>query len=1202
MKRCLLPLLLLLAATLPELLPAQAFIPTTDVPSSTQACASGESSALQASSLALRLVPSTSSLGLYFAFTRDAYGSGTPVDVASSGFDVSYERAYRFCATTDCDQTGDWSAWTTVTPNVARASNLASSSGTYRTVIASKSATYADIRIPNGATVEVAGRYLEYKSGNTPACAPWYKDSLSTPVKFGAATYTVSIDENASGATPIDLGTFSASTSGYGTIPKLDSNSNPLPLYSLSGDGAADFAMDDSGALTYTGSGLDYESKSSYTLTLTADNENPTYRTTGDGEHPTALINGGTDTTTVIVNVVDLDESRVQSLTVGTKTVTAANSGSDFLLAKALDSYQFEVAAAPAKNPAITGYRWDLSSDWPTNADTGAFMTTANNRTIDILASRACGAATPTPTSCNSDSGNMQKGVLTVNVQASATPNPDVATPTHWGPVETFTVVVVPNGGPVFNDATLSLSLAEHKMGDGTPVELGQVMATDPEGDPVAYCLAAKGAEDCPADDANPNFALSPGGVLTYTGTGEEFDTDTPPVYSLTIYAESRASSPGGAAYADYYGEQATYSGGNPVSCRPCRRIQATVTVTVTDVNDAPTVNAGPDQEVLGGALVTLAGSSVVSSLRAGNAATYGWTSSPSGIALSGNTVLAPTFTAPALADGVDEKVWTLTLTVVDASGQTATDSVVIKVVRNRTPLVFAGPDIEVFAGVTVTLDGSGSRELDTDQTLSYLWTQVSGDTVPLSATDRAVVSFTAPALDGDLEFELKVTDNHSMPKSATDRVLVSVKRSYEVVGENILSKQALSLAIDVNSALSGRLDAVSSGQASLLRRDGTAFALPLVAWDTKGGGRGGSLGLWGRLDDRSLSDSGPDLSWDGDNSSTHLGVDWRVSDSLLVGLLVSETDGSFSYEGQAAGSGRVSSELSGQHPYFGWISAGGLKLWGSLGFGSGSLKVSAGGGESSSDSDLGTVLLGVGKALGAVGKLEIGVRGEYSSADLDLAGSDDGAIKAMTVSAGQLRLTGVGRLPLEYDSGAMLTPSLDVALRSDSGDGTTGSGLELGINLDYASGNGFLTVAGGFRTMLTTVGDYEESGTHLLVRLMPGSGGRGLSFTLSPSQGETSSESARLWSGDLSALASGGVLESEERMGTEVGYGLSLSGGGLVLTPYSGGEWRSGGARTVFAGARLAGGGNASLSLRTERGGGVAADSRTVLSGTVSF
>ena len=1112
---------------------------------------------------------------------------------------MGYESAYRFCTTSDCSQTGDWGAWTIMWPPSPKPTNLIATY-TYRTNIAS-----ASPNIPAGATVEIAARYLKYDT-TPPTCGTWAKDSLSTPVRFGAATYTVSIDENASGATtPIDLGTFSASTSGYGTRSKLDSSSNPLPLYSLSGDGAAVFSPGQRQRRPDL-HGQRARLRKQIELHLDADRRQQTIRPTMHSGNdpdviPTPTRMAAQTTTTLTVNVVDMDESRVQSLTVGTKTVTAANSGSDFFLAKALGSYQFEVAAAPANNPAITGYRWNLSGDWPTNADRGVVMTTANNRTISFWEFNACGAATPNPTNCNPDSDDMPKNVFTVNVQSSETPNPDVANTDHWSPVETFTVVLVPNGGPVFDDATLSLSLAENEMGDGTPVELGQVMATDPEGDPVAYCLAAKSAENCPADDGNSDFALSRGGVLTYTGTGEEFDADTPPVYSLTIYAESTASSPGGAAYADFYSYAATTAGGDPVSCRPCRRIQATVTVTVTDVDDAPTVNAGPDQEVLGGALVTLAGSSVLSSGRAGNTATYVW-AVPAGITLSDATDPAATFMAPDLAADVDEKVWTLTLKVTDASGQAATDSVAITVVRNRKPVAVAGPDLEVFAGVVVTLDGNGSRELDTGQTLSYLWTQVAGETVTLSAADRAVASFTAPALDGDLEFELKVTDSHSMPKSATDRVLVSVKRSYEVVGQNILSKQALSLAIDVNSALSGRLDAVSSGQASLLRRDGTAFALPLVAWDAEGGGRGGRLGLWGRLDDRSLSDSGPDLSWDGDNSSTHLGVDWRVGDSLLVGLLLSETDGSFSYEGQATGIGRVSSELSGQHPYFGWISAGGLKLWGSLGFGSGSLKVSAGGGESSSDSDLGTVLLGVGKALGVVGKLEMGIRGEYSSADLDLAGSDDGAIKAMTVSAGQLRVTGVGRLPVEYSSGAVLTPSLDVALRSDSGDGTTGSGLELGINLDYVSGNGFLTLAGGFRTMLTTVGDYEESGTHLLVRLSPGGGGRGLSFTLSPSQGETSSESARLWSGDLSALASGGVLEPEERMGTEVGYGLSLSGGGLVLTPYSGGEWRSGGARTVFAGARLAGGGNASLSLRTERGGGVAADSRTVLSGTVSF
>ena len=569
MKRCLLPLLLLLAATLPELLPAQTFEPTATVPppgsTGLTTCHASETTTLTPDYYWVSYAAAQDRLSFFVVRAQ----VGTPQDIVSDGVDVSLDWAYRYCTTSDCDQASDWGAWTIATPET-RADRLDHTSGI----------TLFATAAPNGATVEAAVRYLAYTStsGATPACGAWGKDSMSIPVGFDGSSHSLSINENASGATtPIRLGTISAIASGYGTRNKLDSSDNPLALYSLTGDSAADFAVDDSGALTYIGSGLDYESKSSYTLMLTADNSNPIYRSTS--LEPTSItnanINGGTSSTTVTVNVVDADDSRVQSLTVGAKTVTAANSDSDFLLAKALGSYRFEVAAAPANNPAITGYRWNLSSDWPIRPeDRGVVMTTANNRTISFWEFNACGAATPNPTNCSSDSGNTQKTVFTVNVQASDTPNPDVANNIHWGPVETFTVVLVPNGGPVFDDATLSLSLAENEMGDGMPVELGQVMATDPEGDPVAYCLAAKSAENCPADDGNPDFALSRGGVLTYTGTGEEFDADTPPVYSLTIYAESKASSPGGAAYADYYNYQATTAGGDPVSCRPCRRIR----------------------------------------------------------------------------------------------------------------------------------------------------------------------------------------------------------------------------------------------------------------------------------------------------------------------------------------------------------------------------------------------------------------------------------------------------------------------------------------------------------------------------------------------------------------------------------------------------------------------------------------------------
>ena len=66
-------------------------------------------------------------------------------------------------------------------------------------------------------------------------------------------------------------------------------------------------------------------------------------------------------------------------------------------------------------------------------------------------------------------------------------------------------------------------------------------------------------------------------------------------------------------------------------------------------------------------------------------------------------------------------------------------------VVASEGPVANAGPDVEASVGDEVTLDGSGSTA-DSRSTLHYLWSQVSGPSVSLSATDQAVVTFQTPA------------------------------------------------------------------------------------------------------------------------------------------------------------------------------------------------------------------------------------------------------------------------------------------------------------------------------------------------------------------------------------------------------------------------------------------------------------------------
>lgn len=187
--------------------------------------------------------------------------------------------------------------------------------------------------------------------------------------------------------------------------------------------------------------------------------------------------------------------------------------------------------------------------------------------------------------------------------------------------------------------------------------------------------------------------------------------------------------------------------------------------------NRPPTAAAGPNRTVNPGDTVTLDGSG--SSDPDGDPITYSWrqVSGTPSVSLSGTSAVRSTFVAPLTAGGAS---LVFELTVNDGRAS-ATGRVTITVAGNQPPIVNAGPDQTVDPLVTVTLNGSGSRDPE-GQPLTFSWRQVSGaPAVTLSATTSASITFIAPEIAGGvtLTFELTISDGLT---SATDQIVITVR------------------------------------------------------------------------------------------------------------------------------------------------------------------------------------------------------------------------------------------------------------------------------------------------------------------------------------------------------------------------------------------------------------------------------------------
>jgi len=250
-----------------------------------------------------------------------------------------------------------------------------------------------------------------------------------------------------------------------------------------------------------------------------------------------------------------------------------------------------------------------------------------------------------------------------------------------------------------------------------------------------------------------------------------------------------------------------------------------TVTVNVVDIIPVDlTCDAGPDQNVSEGDLVSLSGAN--SMISDGTISAYMWAhtaaSSNSSLTLTSPDSVDTSFIAPDV--GVDQsEAFTLTLTCTSDEGLMDTDTVIVNVGDVNTPptaqtsgpavtlddttaasptfnapatnangesLVFeltvsdgeamnsdtvivsvsfinevpvanAGPEQNVNEGARVTLSAVDSSDPD-GQNLTYIWTQVSGAQVTLTGANGSSPQFTTPAIDADAVLVFEVSGGSS--------------------------------------------------------------------------------------------------------------------------------------------------------------------------------------------------------------------------------------------------------------------------------------------------------------------------------------------------------------------------------------------------------------------------------------------------------
>ena len=823
------------------------------------------------------------------------------------------------------------------------------------------------------------------------------------------------------------------------------------------------------------------------------------------------------------------------------------------------DSGQVVIAVIPANRPPAFGqggYRFELAEDLAGPVELGAVTAAAADAGDTVAYAISGGGAGRF--ALDASSGVLRYIGAGEDYESAPRVHELTVTATGGGRLSATAVVTVTltdvNEAPVFEQDSHAFELPENRPG---PVELGAVTAADPDaGATLAYALTEGDASRFAMDAAS--------GALRYIGPGEDYES-APRVHELTV----------------------TASDGGGLSAT------AAVTVTLTDVNEAP----------------VFAQASYAFELEENRIGPL-----PLG---------AVTATVPAAGGALDYAM---------VAGDT--DRFALDAASGMLRYIGPGEDYEGQSGVhelTVSATDNEGRSAAAEVTVTVIDERAATTRARLGRVNEAILPELSRALVSGVMGMLAERIGEARTGRAGQRRAAIAGRSLWSADAGALTELRRGGAWERWGEAPG-VEALAGKQAldwkEALR--GTSFALSVDGAAGEAAGGPAALMVWGGGDWRALSggDGESPVEWDGDVLGARLGVDTQLREDLLAGVALSWSRGSFDWTGRGEAGyreleGSHESWMTSLHPYVGWWPGGGVSLWASLGHGRGTVEIADDevvGGQSS-DAVLNTLAVGgraplfsfsMGNTIPG-GPVALGLRGEAWLARFEVE-DEDPRMAGLTVETRCLRLGLEGAYQHRLDQGGVLTPSLELGLRHDGGDGVSGFGVDFGGGLAWRDAALGVTVAGRARTLVMRRGEVGEWGVSGSVLLDPGAAGLGLALQVRPSWGaEAEGGVERLWEdGQGSAfdrtVANGKPLTAAAgmamRLDAELGYGLGVLRGRGLATPYGGLSQSEGGSRRWRAGGRLRVGPDLSLNLEGERreraeGG---ADHGILLTGTLRW